>query len=100
MVATQGLFLLNDDSVMDAADATAERILKSSEGQTEADIVVKIYEVILQQPPSDQEQQQIRAFLEQTEKQLAEEGAEEPKKLALAIACHAVFASSRFQILD
>ncbi len=106
IVATQGLFVLNDTSVMDAARATARTLLETScldeTGATQpASVrVERMFERILHTRPTNDEREALLTFIRQTEDRLTAEGAEEPTVQAWTVACHALFASSRFQILD
>ena len=45
-------------------------------------------------------QQALETYLRQTETRLISEGAEAPERRAIALACHALIASSPFQFLD
>jgi hypothetical protein len=98
-VATQGLFLLNDPSVMDASTATARRLLESAELDAAA-AVNQMFEWIANAPPTDAERESILSFVRTMEEQLAAEGDSDPRLRAWSLACHAMFASSRFQILE
>jgi Protein of unknown function (DUF1553)/Protein of unknown function (DUF1549)/Planctomycete cytochrome C len=98
MVATQGLFILNDDSVMDAAEATVRLVL--TDANDAAAQVNLLFELVLGDRPTDEERDQLLTFIELTERRLATDGHEEPRLHAWAIACQALFASSRFQILE
>lgn len=98
MVATQGLFVLNDESVMTAADTTARRLLKEVPDSDKAR-VNRMYELIVSGLPSDEERDDILSFVALAKEQpgISEE---DPSVKAWAIAVHAVFASSRFQIVE
>ncbi|MEQ9407672.1 MAG: PSD1 and planctomycete cytochrome C domain-containing protein [Fuerstiella sp.] len=107
MVAPQGLFILNDALVMDAATATARRVLAevAGSGDTHGDdalpaIADRMFELVLNALPEDTEQAELIAFVRSAEQHFAAVGREEPKLRAWAAACQALFASSRFQILD
>jgi hypothetical protein len=76
MVAAQGLFILNDDSVMAAAEATARRLL------------------------ADSERAKLKTFVVEVEAQLAAAGETDARLRAWSTACHALLASSRFQVLE
>ena len=102
MVATQGLFMLNDTSVMDAADATARRLLKDA-SITDNDDAGKVdtrlnllYELLLTSQPTDEERQDLQAFMAGTLNR------QEPNAevQAWTMVCQALFASSRFQVLE
>lgn len=100
MVATQGLFILNDASVMDAAEATSRRILTEVSPQDSERIVDLMFAWIVNDTPTAAERGSLVEFLRSTAEELMHAGEKEPAVRALAIACHALFASSRFQILE
>jgi len=97
-VATQGLYLLNADLVMDAADGTARRLL--SESGDEQDRVTRMFELILNANPDENEQQALLTFIANARQRLAADELDEPEVRAWAMTCHALFASSRFQMLE
>ena len=99
-VPTQGLFVLNDEMVMQAADATAKRILAECPTKDVDLRTERMFELILQSNTTHEERQELRSFLTQTEVLLFQEHDKEAECRALAIACHAVFASSRFLMLE
>jgi hypothetical protein len=105
-VPTQGLFMLNDSMVMAAADATARRILAEPSSQFIDARIDRMYRLILGASPTDNERRTVRSYLERTIARLkssaGDAGNAEVKSdvRALALACHAVFASSRFQFLE
>lgn len=99
-VPTQGLFILNDEMVMDAAEATARRILAdASRGEFHARIE-RMFELLFHAAPTDDERHAIEGFLQQTTQRFQSDGKEDPELHAWAILCHALFASSRFQYLE
>lgn len=109
-VPTQGLFMLNDEMVMDAAKATARRILRDCPtGDTQAQIT-RMYELILNASPSDTDVgvmaealARFRQRFESADPAAADSPPSDrgPAELdSLAVACHALFASSRFQFLE
>ncbi|MBD3675125.1 MAG: DUF1553 domain-containing protein [Planctomycetaceae bacterium] len=100
MVATQGLFMLNDPSVMDAANATAERLISTHPDASDSEFADAMYALLFQQPPTESERGELVEFFQSIEQQLQKEKAEVSKARVLSIACHAMFASTRFQILD
>jgi hypothetical protein len=62
-----------------------------------------MYRLIVGGLPTDGERQAIRSYLERTSaglKSPAGDAGDESDVRALALACHAVFASSRFQFLE
>ena len=100
MVATQGLFILNDDSVMAAAEATARRLLANKSTGGQEAVVDRMFELVLSKRATEEDRIELLAFIGETEKRLTEEGDTDADLHAWSIACHALFASSRFQILE
>ena len=106
MVATQGLFMLNDTSVMDAAEATARRLLKDSSvavvdtaGRMDA-CLNGLFELLLSSQPTEEERQDLQAYIAATEQRLKDRGEPDAEVRAWTIVCQALFASSRFQVLE
>ena len=98
--ALQGLFILNSNMVMDAAEATARRLLAGDKtGRPEA-LVDELFALILNVLPTDQERHELLELVRQAENHLNVQGDAEPAIRAWAMACHAVFALSRFQFLE
>ena len=100
MVATQGLFMLNDASVMAAADATAQRVLSSHPPTGEDAVADALYDLMFNAPPSSEERASLLSFVRKTGQRLTDEGGQEATRQAWSQACHALFASSRFQIIE
>ncbi len=103
-VPTQGLFMLNDAMVMAAAESTARRVIAETASQPSEARVDRMFQLIVSGPPGDSERQALQHFLKQTSMRLkssnvAVNDAEIETKV-LALACHALFASSRFQFLE
>ncbi|MFN0053813.1 MAG: DUF1553 domain-containing protein, partial [Planctomycetales bacterium] len=99
-VPTQGLFMLNDPLVMGAAEATARRLIADTSLTSPAARLDRLFQWIVSQPPADEERQALLTFCEQTAAQLKAAGDPEAELKSLALACHALFASSRFQFLE
>jgi hypothetical protein len=98
--ATQGLFMMNDPMVMDAADALARRIMADGALNSPIARIDRMFDLILNAPPTDAERESFLAFVETAEKRLTEAGIPEPAIRAWSMACQAIFSSSRFQFLD
>lgn len=96
MVPTQGLFMLNSTLVMDAAEATARRLL-ASRGRPEA-LADRLYQWACGVAATDEERQGLVRLVALAERSMPD--AEDASLRAWTLACHAVFASSRFQILE
>ena len=99
MVATQGLFLLNDESVMRAAQATANRLLADEEAD-DLSRVDRMFELILNARATDEERDDFVQFLSATRNRLGSKKPAEAIVQSWAMACQALFASSRYQILE
>ena len=99
-VPTQGLFVLNDEMVMQAADATAKRILADCPTKDFGGRINRMFELILQSHATPAQRQEMESFLSKTQTLLAQELGEEAEVRALSNLCHAVFASSRFLFLE
>ncbi len=106
MVATQGLFMLNDVSVMNAAEATARRVLQDS-SSAELDAAGKVderlnrlFELLLTSQSTDEERQDLQAFMTSAQQRFKDQGEPDAEVRAWAMICQALLASSRFQILE
>ncbi len=106
MVATQGLYMLNDKSVMDAAEATARRQLNHSSiadvdaaGRVDA-CLNRVFEVLLTSQPTDEERQDLQAFISANQQRSKDRGEPDAELRAWTMVCQALFASSRFQVLE
>ena len=102
-VPTQGLFMLNDSMVMAAAEATARRVVAEISSQPVDARLDRMYQLILGSLPTDNERQALKSYLEQTSARLKSstgDAGDESDIKALALACHAIFASSLFQFLE
>ena len=82
-----------------AATAAARRLLESEQVDAAA-AVDQMFQWIVNSPPSDPERDSVLTFVQGIEEQLAAEGADDARLKAWSLACHALFASSRFQILE
>jgi mono/diheme cytochrome c family protein len=99
-VPTQGLFMLNDTMVMATAEITARRILTETAGQPAEARIQRAFQLIVSAGPTNIEQQAMQAYLQQTETRLQVAGDPEASLKALTLACHALYASSRFQYVE
>ena len=100
MVATQGLFMLNDASVMDAAEATAQRMLATESTPGPEARLDLLFELVLTARPADDEHQELLAFVTEMQKRFEENGDKDAEVRAWSMVCQALFASSRFQVLE
>ncbi|MCA8999404.1 MAG: DUF1549 domain-containing protein [Planctomycetaceae bacterium] len=98
IVATQALYLLNDESVMQSASETANRLLTATPDGDAATRVKLMYEWILAEPPTPEELSEMSAFVDAMAVQLKD--AEDAQRQAWQLACQTLFASTRFQILE
>ena len=100
MVATQGLFLLNDDSVMDAAEATARRLLADEAAGGPEALVASLFDLVLNAQATEEDRDAVLAFVHEMETRPIAAGGPVSRLRAWTMACHALFASSRFQMLE
>ncbi|MFO0906419.1 MAG: PSD1 and planctomycete cytochrome C domain-containing protein [Pirellulales bacterium] len=115
MAPTQGLFLLNDESVMAASQSLARRLIagrllagrsepdsteRSNTERSDGALVDELFERLFQSRPTEEERTAIEAFVQSTKKSWSEQGKADAELQAWTQVCHALFASSRFQILD
>jgi hypothetical protein len=102
MVGTQGLFVLNDVSVLTASDAIAKRLMDTVGPSTGSDPgrVDQMYQWIVGESAKADEVDEILAFTKQLETQFQDQGDTEARLRAWSIACQALFASSRFHIIE
>ena len=98
--ATQALFLLNDESVLKAADALAARLLSSPGDLDDAGRIDRLFLLLFNAPPDEWERASILTFIKDRQTQLEAAGDADPKLHAWSAAAHAMFSTSRFQFLD
>jgi hypothetical protein len=99
MVANQGLFMLNDGSVITTAEATARRLLADATSE-EDNLVGSLFELLFHTQPTSDERAEILAFVRRIRSRVTSGGDKDADLQAWAETCQALFASSRFQILD
>ena len=95
--ATQGLFLLNDEMVMDAAEAMEQRLGAHSD---DGEKIERLFEWTFSASPADGERDEMLDYVRMTTNRLKTDGDPEPNKRAWAMVCHAVLSTSRFQYLE
>ena len=102
MVATQGLFMLNDGSVMTAAEATARRLACGQQSSADEDDLVDRALRVAVQHAADAMTSGPKSSRSsgKTKNRITADGGEDADLQAWSQACQALFASSRFQILD
>ena len=100
LVATQGLFMLNDGSVVAVAEATARRLLADESPAAEDEVAETLYELLFNTTPMADERAEILAFVRQIRNRVRANGGNDADLQAWSQACQALFASSRFQVLD
>jgi hypothetical protein len=101
-VPVQGLYLLNDVQVMEAAELTARRVISDCPDSSPEARVVALYQLIAAGIPTELERGAAGGYLRTVRERLISEGRSEGEAEAEALArvCHAIFASSRFQYLQ
>ena len=116
--ATQGLFVLNDESVRRAAESLARRILSRSadservsatsvspdarlaENEAVAGRVGVLFELVFGRVATPGERLEFLEFVHSLEEEISADGDDDARFRAWSMACHALLASSRFQILE
>ena len=84
---------------MAAAEAVARRVLAG--GAAEAgDRVDRLYGLLLNAPPDAEERTELLRFIREMEARLSGQVPAEAEARAWSMACQALLASSRFQILE
>ena len=103
-VATQGLFMLNDEQVMNAATATAARVLAAHDDARTADAqhaaLRMLFECVVGEPPAPADEAAVLDFVDRVEQVATAAGSESAHSDAWTQAVHALFASSRFQMVE
>ena len=92
--------MLNDSMVMDASEATARRIMAEIPEKDNDTRIDRMFEWIEGTVATNEQHNSLLGFLRQTEDRLSSGDGKDPELRAIAIACHAMFASSRFQFLE
>jgi hypothetical protein len=100
MVAMQGLYFLNDASVMDLADATIQRLRSSDNADEGAALVDALFGALFSTSPTDAECRDVLDAHHDIVEQLSAAGTADADHEAWVIVCQALFASSRFQVLE
>lgn len=100
MIATQGLFMMNDASVMDAAESLARRLLPTESALGPEARLDLLFELVLTADPGDEERQELLSFIGDTQKRFEGNGDTNAEVRAWSMVCQALFASSRFQVLE
>jgi hypothetical protein len=100
IVATQALFMLNDPSVTMAAQSTARRLLADHSPAKEDDLVDGLFALVVSAPPTADERQDMLTFVRQVKNRATSDGHQDGDLRAWSQACQALFASSRFQLLE
>jgi len=100
LVATQGLYLLNEESVMMAAAGTAKRVLQEAADGGPDDLADTLYQWVFARRPTTAERNEVLTFIEDVMPRLTTQGEQDPVLRAWSLACHALFASSRFQLVE
>ena len=97
---SQGLFMLNAELVLEMSDATARRILIEAPSNDADSRIDLMFQFIIGGTAQDELRAPLRAFMIQSEGRLKAAKDDQAELKALALACHALFASTRFQFLE
>ncbi len=100
MVATQSLFILNNELVMTAAETMARRLLARAAADGPNAAVDEMFISMMSASPTALERDELITFIQGMVGDLTKKGVKDAELQAWALACHALFASSRFQIVE
>ena len=100
MVATQGLFMLNDESVMAAAKSLARRVLADANATESGTRIDMLFRLLFDIPAPEADRSELSSFVEAMKMRLTAEGEAEAELESWTMTCHALIASSRFQVMD
>ena len=98
MAPAQGLFMLNDEMVLELSEKTVRRVcddISSAEGKLNA-----LFETVFHCLPSETEKREFLRFVERTERSLRAGGESDPNHRAFTLVCQTMFSMSRFQFID
>ncbi len=98
--ATQGLFMLNNPMVLDAAEALARQILAEDKTGGTSSRIERMFDRILNVQPTDDQRAAFVAFVDNATKRLAEQSDPDPGLHACALAGQVIFSLSAFQFLE
>lgn len=100
IVVTQAFLLMNDGSVMAAADAIANKVLRDESNGSDGEIASAMARLVLGHRSDSEVERDLVAFVESA-RNWAREGSERAQELgAWSAACQALLSSSQFQILE
>ncbi len=63
-------------------------------------LVDQMFVLVLNAPATEEDRGELLTFISETRKRLTEKGQTDAELRAWSMACHALFASSRFQLLE
>ena len=92
--------MLNDESVTTAADAVARRLLAGDASGNQESLVHRMGELVLGGPLTAEDQADLLDCVRRMKVRMAAAGDQDAELHAWSMACHALFASSRFQFVD
>ena len=85
---------------MMAAAATAKRVLQEAADAGPDSVVDALYQWVFTRRPTTAERTELLSFVEGLMPRLTTQGEQDPELRAWSLACHALFASSRFQLVE
>ena len=83
-----------------AQKATARRILADENLDAQDARLDRLFDLVLNARATEGGRAELKAFINEMTRRLTEEGDSDAALRAWSMACHALFASSRFQILE
>ena len=98
--ATQGLFLLNDESVINAAENLAREVIEDESLKGDQERVKRIFWRVLNDNPSPEDQRDVLGLVHRYTAEATKLPQDQRQLHAWTMACHALFSLSQFQFLE
>jgi hypothetical protein len=98
MAPAQGLFMLNDEMVVELSGKTVRRVcegISAPEGKLNA-----LFQAVFNCLPSESEKRVFLRFVETAERSLKADGDPDPNHRAFSLVCQTMFSMSRFQFIE
>jgi hypothetical protein len=85
---------------MTAAEATAQRVLQNNTATEPSAQIDQLFELVLNAVPTTEERGELLTYIGETRKSINDGNTADADVRVWSMVCHALFASSRFQIVE
>ena len=85
---------------MDAAEAAARQLLDDESSEDPGTKMDRLFELVLNEVPTAEERDELLTFISETRESLSDDNNADADIQVWSMVCHALFASSRFQIVE